>query len=129
MTLSQKAAVFCRTACSSPNSRGFTTYSSLQGDHLDVDKRWVRLLSRQVQTAEVELVANLGHAQLTLEDILTMKVGDVVPITVPPRLHAEVDGVPVLECQYGVFNGQYALKVQKVASTLTHDAPQGEEHA
>src|SRR5262249_15675225 len=28
-------------------------YSSMQGDHMEVDKRWVRLLSKQVQSAEV----------------------------------------------------------------------------
>lgn len=103
-------------------------YSSLQGDHIDVDKRWVRLLSKQVQSAEVELVANLGHAQLRLNDILKMKVGDVVPITVPANLRAEVDGVPVLDCHYGVFNGQYALKVKSMAMTTQQDTPQGEEH-
>ena len=103
-------------------------YSSLQGDHLDVDKRWVRLLSRQVQSAEVELVANLGHAELRLSEILKMKVGDVVPLTVPSNLKAEVDGVPVLDCQYGVFNGQYALKVKSMAMTSQQELPQGEDH-
>ena len=103
-------------------------YSSLQGDHIDVDKRWVRLLSRQVQSAEVELVANLGHAHLSLNDILKMKIGDVVPLNVPHNLRAEVDGVPVLDCHYGVFNGQYALKVKNLAMTMQQDTPQGEEH-
>ena len=103
-------------------------YSSLQGDHLDVDKRWVRLLSKQVQGAEVELVANLGSAELTLGDILALKVGDVIPVNVPRQLKAEVDGVPVIDCQYGVFNGQYALKVLDVAMTPPNEIPHGEEH-
>lgn len=103
-------------------------YSSLQGDHIDVDKRWVRLLSKQVQGAEVELVANLGQAELTLGDILALKVGDVVPVTVPRQLKAEVDGVPVIDCQYGVFNGQYALKVLDVAMTPPNEIPHGEDH-
>jgi len=103
-------------------------YSSLQGDHLDVDKRWVRLLSKQVQGAEIELVANLGHASITLDQVLQMKVGDVVPIDVPRHLRAEVDGVGVLDCDYGVFNGQYALKVHQIATTSQGDAIQGEEH-
>ena len=28
----------------------------------------------------------------------------------------KVDGVPVMECGYGIFNGQYALRVQKMIS-------------
>lgn len=86
-------------------------YSSLQGDHMEVDKRWVRLLSKQIQSAEVELVANIGHANLTFEQILSMQIGDVIPLHVPERIIAHVDNIPVMECSYGVMNEQYALKV------------------
>lgn len=88
--------------------------SSMQGDHLEVDKRWLRLLASQVQGAEVELVARLGHADVTFADILKMKPGDVIPLHIPDAIHATVDGVPLLECRYGALNGQYALKVDKV---------------
>jgi flagellar motor switch protein FliM len=37
--------------------------SSLQGEALEVDKRWIRLMTQQIQIAEVELVAALGHGQ------------------------------------------------------------------
>lgn len=86
-------------------------YSSLQGDHMEVDKRWVRLLSKQIQSAEVELVANIGDATLTFEQILGMQVGDVIPLHVPEVITAHVDNIPVMECSYGVMNEQYALKV------------------
>jgi flagellar motor switch protein FliM len=36
-----------------------------------------------------------------------------VPITVEDTVQAFVDGVPVLECRYGIRNGQYALKVER----------------
>ena len=89
-------------------------YSSLQGDHLEVDKRWLRLLAQQVQTAEVELVATLGHSEVTFNQIIKMKAGDVIALEIPPSITAAVDGVPVMECSYGMFNGQYALKVDKM---------------
>lgn len=88
--------------------------SSLQGDHLEVDKRWLRLLTQQIQTAEVELIATLGRTAVSFNQILKMKVGDVIAIEVPQAISAAVDGIPVMECRYGVFNGQYALKVEKV---------------
>lgn len=94
-------------------------YSSLQGDHMEVDKRWVQMLSKQVQLAEVELVANLGQAPVTLRQILEMQEGDVISLEIPEAIVAQVDGVPVLECKYGVFNGQYALKVDKILSPQT----------
>ena len=88
-------------------------YSTMQSDHLTQDNRWLKLLTRQLQTAEVELVCNLGTARVTLRDIVNMRVGDVIPIDVPKLLQAEVDQVPVIEAQYGTLNGQYALKVER----------------
>ncbi len=91
-------------------------YSSIQGDHMEVDKRWVRLMSKQIQHADVELVVNLGQVQLTFEQLLKMQVGDVVAIDIPQPIVAEIDGIPVMECKCGILNGQYALKVERLIS-------------
>ena len=104
-----------------------TLTSSLQGETLEMDKRWVRLMTQQIQTAEVEIVANLGTARISLGDILNMKAGDVIPIAVPDRIHANVDGVPVMECTYGKFNGQYALRVEKLLQGA-NEISQGESN-
>ena len=56
--------------------------SSLQGEALEVDKRWVRLMTQQIQIAEVELTADLGSTRVMLGDILNMKIGDVIPFTI-----------------------------------------------
>jgi len=90
--------------------------SSMPGDRAGVDKRWGRMLSKQVQSAEIELVLNLGHAKLTIQQLLGMEVGDVIAVDVPQPILAEVDGVPVMECKCGVLNGQYALRVEKLLS-------------
>ena len=91
--------------------------SSMQGERLEVDDRWLRLMAQQVQIAEVDLVADLGSASLTLREVMEMKVGDIVPLQIPSTVTAEVSGVPVLECQYGERNGQYAVKVKRVINT------------
>ena len=83
---------------------------------MEVDKRWVRLLSKQIQIAEVELIANLGHTKVTFDQILGMQVGDVIPLNIPETITAEVDSVPVMECRYGIINGQYALRVNTMLS-------------
>lgn len=101
--------------------------SSMQGETLEMDRRWIRLMTQQIQTAEVEILANMGSANVTLGDILNMKVGDIIPIAVPERVTAEVDGVPVMECSYGKLNGQYALRVEKLIYSSS-DTMQGDEH-
>ncbi len=90
--------------------------SPVQGEALDVDRRWVRGLSQQIQVAQVELTASLAQVPVTLEQILNLKAGDVLPINIPEHIVGKVDGVPVMECSYGIFNGQYALRVQKIIS-------------
>jgi flagellar motor switch protein FliM len=100
--------------------------SSLQGEVLGVDKRWVRLMTQQIQAAEVELVADLAKINLHLGDVLNMKVGDVIPISIANEVEAQVDGVPVMRCKYGMFNGQYALRVEKLLRANSTEYVKGE---
>jgi flagellar motor switch protein FliM len=102
--------------------------SSLQGETLEMDKRWIRLMTQQIQTAEVEIVADLGITRSTLGAILNMKVGDILPLALQEIVAAKVDGVPVMECSYGKLNGQYALRVEKLLTPSSQEFTQGDEH-
>ena len=102
--------------------------SPLQGEFLGIDKRWVRLMTQQIQGAEVELVANLGTTRMQLGDILNMKVGDVVPLAIAEEVEAKIDNVPVMSCRYGVFNGQYALRVEKLLRANSTEYVKGESN-
>lgn len=82
------------------------------------DQHWRDTLSKQVQHSELELVANFVDIPLRLSDVLKLQVGDVLPIDRPDRLIANVDGVPVLTCQYGCYHGQYALRVEKMINPI-----------
>jgi flagellar motor switch protein FliM len=88
-------------------------YSSTQGDSIEVDRRWVNVLTQEIQAAPVVLVAELAHADATVEQLLAMKVGDFIELDRQPRIVAKVDGVPVFECQYGTHNAKYALKIER----------------
>ena len=92
-------------------------YSTMQGDQMEPDRRWVRMLSLQVQDAEVELVTNLVTTTLSIKELLRAKSGDVLPVDIPPRVAGEVHGVPLFEASYGALNGHYALKVDRVLTT------------
>jgi flagellar motor switch protein FliM len=89
-------------------------YSSTQGDSIEVDRRWVNVLTREIQAAEVTLVAELARADATVEDLLAMKPGDFIELEKPQRIEANVDGVPVFECQYGTHNAKYAIRIDKL---------------
>ena len=88
-------------------------YSTMQSDQLSTDKRWIGTLRKQLQGAEVEIVAQLGHGRITLGQILKLQTGDVIPLHIPEKILACVDSVPLMECAYGQQNGQYAIKVER----------------
>ena len=88
-------------------------YSSTQGDSVEVDRRWVNVLTREIQAAEVTLVAQLASADATVEQLLAMKAGDFIELDREPRIKASVDGVPVFECQYGTHNAKYAIRIDR----------------
>jgi flagellar motor switch protein FliM len=102
--------------------------SPLQGEVLGTDKRWVKLMTQQVQAAEVEIVADLAKTNMMIGDVLNMKVGDVVPLNIEESIEAQVDGVPVMLCKYGMFNGQYALRVEKLLRSNSTEYIKGEPY-
>jgi flagellar motor switch protein FliM len=92
-------------------------YSTVQGDSAAPDKRWIELLQTQIQSAEVQLVAELATAPATIEHLLAYKPGDFIELDLDPAIQAKVDGVPVLDCHYGTANGRYAIKVDRLINS------------
>lgn len=89
----------------------------------EVDQRWSQQLSRQVRSADIDVVAEFARIPSSIRELMGLKVGDILPVDVPETVIAHVDGVPLMECGYGVFNGQYALRVQNL---FTHDTEPNE---
>jgi flagellar motor switch protein FliM len=89
-------------------------YSSIQGDGAEPDRRWVNLMKQQIQSAQVELVAELAQAPATVEQLLAFKAGDFIELDLHQSIQAKVVGVPVFDCHYGISNGKYALKVDQL---------------
>ena len=88
-------------------------YSPMHGD-AEPDRRWVKLLRAQLQSAEVELVAELATARATVEQLLAFKPGDFIELDLPTVIQTKVDGVPVFDCQYGTSNGHNAIKIGRL---------------
>jgi flagellar motor switch protein FliM len=92
-------------------------YSSMQGDAGEPDKRWINLLKHQIQSAEVDLVAELAKAPATVEQLMAFKPGDFIELDLPRLIQAKIDNVPVFDCHYGTSNKRYAIKVDR---PITH---------
>ena len=92
-------------------------YSTIQGDSNEPDRRWVNLMKQQIQSATVEIVAELAHAPATVEQLLAFKPGDFIELDLSAGIEAKVVGVPIFDCHYGTSNGRYALKVDRMLSS------------
>ena len=103
-------------------------YSSVQGDAIEVDRRWVKLLGQEIQAAEVTMVAELAQTDATVEQLLAMQVGDFIELDRNPAIKAHVDGVPLFECQYGTHKGKYALRIDRKLSSSTDKTWQGDPY-
>jgi flagellar motor switch protein FliM len=104
-------------------------YSSLQGDGQEPDRRWVRQLSQQVQSAEIELSAELATTKITMRELLKLGVGDFVELPLKEIVQANVDGVPVMDCRFGVVNGHTAIRIERLLkySRLSDSATEGND--
>jgi flagellar motor switch protein FliM len=89
--------------------------SSMQGETLG-SNRWMNQLSHEIQAAELDMVVDLGSIRLRMDDIVKMKVGDIIPFDVPDTVIARINGVPVSECGFGTSKGHRALRIKNMLS-------------
>jgi flagellar motor switch protein FliM len=97
-------------------------------DGFEIDKRWVKQLSQQVQSADLELRAHFLTLQSSIGQLLKMQVGDVWPIEIPETVMVKVNDVPVMECSFGTSNSHYALRVQKMINHPGYEPSKDSEH-
>jgi flagellar motor switch protein FliM len=88
-------------------------YGAQQAREMAEDRRWVTMLTREIQAAEVTLVAELAHPEVTVAQLMSMKPGDFIQFDRLPQLVASVEGAPVFICHYGTHNARYALRIDE----------------
>ncbi len=86
--------------------------AGVQSDRGESDERWEESLREEMVGAQVELSSTLGTAELSLRDIAALKQGDVIPFEVPELVDVLAEDMPVFNGRLGVFEGNYAVKVE-----------------
>jgi flagellar motor switch protein FliM len=89
-------------------------YSTVQADGQEPDHRWLRKLTNQVQSADVELTAELAEARITIGQLLKLQVGDFIALPLKEVVPVKVDQVPLIEARFGTINNRIALKVERM---------------
>jgi len=89
----------------------------------DQDGNWTKRIAGEIRHSEVELVANFTDIASRIAHVMALKVGDVLPMELPDTVMASVDGVPVMECEYGSQHEQRALRVLRIFDHAADHAP------
>jgi len=69
--------------------------SGMTSDRVEHDERWAYSLKEEIDDAEVELSTILGHARVSLGDLLNLKAGDIVPCDFGGKVTVLAERVPV----------------------------------
>lgn len=80
----------------------------------------LRRLSEEVTQSDVELIANFVDVETTIGKLMSLQLGDIVPIELPHSIPVSVDGVAVMACDYGRIDDKKALRVTHL---IDHQAP------
>jgi len=85
--------------------------AGVQSDKSEKDERWTHALHEEIKEVDVEIVSVLTETELTLNEVLDLNVGDIIPIEIPDLVMLRAEGIPVLRGTYGVSHGNMAIKV------------------
>jgi flagellar motor switch protein FliM len=61
----------------------------------------------------VALTARIARTQVTLEQLVNLKPGDIVPCDFDGRVTVYAEDVPILRGAFGVSHGQQAVKIEQ----------------
>ena len=88
--------------------------AGVQTDRDDVDLRWLQSLRDEIMAVDVDVDATLVEKNVTLNDILEMQEGDIIPIELPKNITVNAGGLPSFRAEYGQSQGHAALKITDI---------------
>ncbi|MBL8258793.1 MAG: flagellar motor switch protein FliM [Candidatus Competibacteraceae bacterium] len=104
-----------------------TLLNSSCKEHPNPSRQSSERLREGIQDSQIEVRCALAGFELSLSDLLALRVGDVIPVNIPPTAVLQIENVPVYSGSYGVAQGWSALKIEQPLSAagewLTQAAP------
>ncbi len=84
-----------------------------QSEQLEVDFIWINRVKEQIMQTTANIVVKLGEANVDLQDIINLEIGDIIQLdrdaTIP--LDVLVEGVPKFKGIPGLVKGNRAIRI------------------
>jgi len=86
--------------------------AGVQSDRVEHDERWLQSLREELEDADVELSAWLGNSRVTLNELVNLKPGDIIPTDFNGKATLLAEDVPIFKGQFGASRGLQAIKLE-----------------
>ncbi len=81
-------------------------------DRSEVDERWITALEEDIKDASIDVKSVLANVDVSLKDIVDMKVGDIIPFEFPENVTLTTDdNVPIYRGKFGVHQNNNAIRI------------------
>ncbi|HCB14266.1 MAG TPA: flagellar motor switch protein FliM [Gammaproteobacteria bacterium] len=90
-----------------------TLLNSLHKEHPHPNPQLTTRLREGIQDSQIEAHCYLAGFDLSLSELLDLKVGDVIPVDIPATATLQVESVPIYRGSYGIAQGWRALKIEQ----------------
>lgn len=86
----------------------------VESDQTD-KKMWTQIIRSQLFDTNVNVRVNLGESEITLKELMSLKVGDVIPLDQDSKgeFNVEIENVPKFKAFYGIHHGTVAVQVTR----------------
>jgi flagellar motor switch protein FliM len=97
-----------------PIKQKLATGFQVESDQTD-KKMWTAIIRSQLLETSVNINVNLGQSEITLNDLMGLKVGDVIPLDqdTTGEFDVNVESVPKFKAYYGIHHGSVAVQVTR----------------
>lgn len=86
----------------------------IESDQTD-QKLWAGIIQKQLMDTYLDVQVDLGYTEITLDDLMQLKPGDVIPLDQDANgeFDVQVEGVKKFKGYYGVNHGSVAIQVNR----------------
>lgn len=85
----------------------------IQNSDQDPDRKFLQGLEDGMQDVDVELSSSMTSVTISLQDLMGLSQGDIIPVDIPDNITLNVSEIPMFEGSYGVLHGGAAVQIRK----------------
>jgi len=98
-------------------------HAGIASDRVEHDERWGQALREEMEDAEVELSTVLGRGKITMQQLMSLQPGDILPCDFSGQATVMAEDVPVFRGTFGVSHGQQAVQIDERVARSKLKAP------